>query len=118
LLRLKSAVQSSAFVRAEDINNWAAVAQPRLRAWLGALSDHDLVMAIDASDEIAYSQPGLHMSAELIGAATARSRLIVEFMRGRAAVLPDGVMRLLAGRRRCGTAALPRRCSCSTSVIG
>jgi diguanylate cyclase (GGDEF)-like protein len=97
LLRLKSAVQSNASVRAEDINQSAAVAQPRLRAWLGALRDHDLVLVIDASDEIAYSQPGQHLSAELAGAATARAHSIVEFMRGRAALLPDGVMRLLGG---------------------
>lgn len=58
LLRLKSAVQSNASVRAEDINQSAAVAQPRLRAWLGALSDHDLVLVVDSSDAIAYSQPG------------------------------------------------------------
>jgi hypothetical protein len=99
LLRLKSAVQSSAFVRAEDINNWAAVAQPRLRAWLGALSDHDLVMAIDASDEIAYSQPGLHMSAELIGAATARS--------------VRSLNSCAAARRCCPTAS----CACSRGAV-
>ena len=97
LLRLKSAVQSDARVRAEDINQSAAVAQPRLRTWLGALNDHDLVLVADASDAIAYSQPGQHMSAELIEAATARARSIVEFMRGRAALLPDGMMRLLGG---------------------
>jgi diguanylate cyclase (GGDEF)-like protein len=97
LLRLKSAVQSDAFVRAEDINQSAAVAQQRLRAWLSALSDHDLVLVVDTSDAVAYSQPGQHMSAELIGAATARARSIVEFMRGRAALLPDGVMRLIGG---------------------
>ena len=97
LLRLKSAVQSNASVRAEDINQSAAVAQPRLRAWLGALSDHDLVLVVDSTDAIAYSQPGQHMSAELIGAATARAHSLVEFMRGRAALLPDGVMRLIGG---------------------
>src|SRR4029078_4465746 len=83
-LRLKSAVQSNASVRAEDINQSAAVAQPRLRAWLGALSDHDLVLVVDSTDALAYSQPGQHMSAELIGAATARAHSLVEFMRGRA----------------------------------
>ncbi|MEY2457851.1 MAG: hypothetical protein QOK06_2994 [Acidimicrobiaceae bacterium] len=98
LLRLKSAVQSNASVRAEDINQSASMAQPRLRAWLGALSDHDLVLVVDTSDEIAYSQPGQHLSdAGLIRAATARAHSIVEFMRGRAALLPDGVMRLLGG---------------------
>lgn len=97
LLRLKSAVQSNASVRAEDINQSAAVAQPRLRAWLGALSDHDLVLAIDSSDETVYSQSGQHMPAALIAAATTRARSIVEFLRGRAALLPDGVMRLLGG---------------------
>ena len=60
LLRLKSAVQSDARVRAEDINQSAAVAQPRLRTWLGALNDHDLVLVADTSDAIAYSQPGQH----------------------------------------------------------
>ena len=49
LLRLKSAVQSDARVRAEDINQSAAVAQPRLRTWLGALNDHDLVLVADAA---------------------------------------------------------------------
>ena len=37
LLRLKSAAQSNASVSADDINQSAAVVQPRLRAWLGPL---------------------------------------------------------------------------------
>ena len=62
LLRLKNAVQSNASVRADDINQSPAVVQPRLRAWLGALSDHDLVLVVDASGDIVYSQPGQHLS--------------------------------------------------------
>ena len=98
LLRLKNAAQSNASVSADDINQSPAVAQPRLRTWLSALGDHDLVLVVDASGEIVYSQPGQHLSdAGLIRAATARAHSIVEFMRGRAALLPDGVMRLLGG---------------------
>ena len=92
LLRLKSAVQSSASVRADDINQSPAVAQPRLRTWLSALGDHDLVLVVDASGEIVYSQSGRHVvDAGLAGAATARAHSIVEFMSGRAALMPDAL---------------------------
>ena len=43
LLRLKNVAQSNASVSADDIDQSPAMVQPRLRAWLGPLGDHDLV---------------------------------------------------------------------------
>jgi diguanylate cyclase (GGDEF)-like protein len=98
LLRLKSLTQSSAAVDADDINHSAAVAQPRLRAWLSPLSDHDLVLVIDAAGAIAYWQTGRPLlDAGRLKAATVRALSIVEFMHGHSALIPDGAMRLLGG---------------------
>jgi diguanylate cyclase (GGDEF)-like protein len=98
MLRLKNAVQSSASVSAEDINQSPAVVQPRLRAWLSPLGDHALVLVIDSAGKIVYSQPGHNSSdPELSNAATSRADALLEFMRGRVALLPPGVKRLLGG---------------------
>ena len=98
LLRLRNVVQSSASVSADDINQSPAVVQPRLRSWLGTLIDHDLVLVVDSAGAIVYSQPGQHSSdPELSMAAVSRAHAIVEFMRGRTALMPAGAMRLLGG---------------------
>ena len=98
LLRLKNTAQSSASVSADDINQSPAVVQPRLRAWLGPLIDHDLVLVVDSAGAIVYSQPGQKSSdAELSKAAVSRAHALVEFMRGRTALMPAGAMRLLGG---------------------
>src|SRR5471030_149831 len=49
LLRLRNTAQSSASVNADDINQLPAVAQTRMRAWLGALIDYDLVLVVDSA---------------------------------------------------------------------
>ena len=98
LLRLRNTAQSSAAVSAEDINQSPAVVQPRLRAWLGTLIDHALVLVVDSAGAIVYSQPGQNSSdPELSMAAMSRAHAIVEFMRGRTALMPTGAMRLLGG---------------------
>jgi diguanylate cyclase (GGDEF)-like protein len=98
LLRLKNAARSSEAVSAEDIDQSPAVVQPRLRAWLGPLGDHDLVLVVDSSGAIIYSQPGHNSSdPELSMAAISRAHAVIEFMRGRIALMPAGVMRLLGG---------------------
>jgi diguanylate cyclase (GGDEF)-like protein len=98
LLRLRSAALSSAAVSADDINQLPAVVQPRLRSWLGTLIDHDLVLVVDSAGAIVYSQPGEHLSdPELPTAAVSRVHAVVDFMRGRTALMPAGTMRLLGG---------------------
>jgi len=98
LLRLRSAALSSAAVSADDINQLPAVVQPRLRSWLGTLIDHDLVLVVDSAGAIVYSQPGEHLSdPELPTAAVSRVHAVVDFMRGRTALMPAGAMRLLGG---------------------
>src|SRR3954463_1889214 len=98
LLRLRNTAHSSASVSAEDINDLPAVVQPRLRAWFGPLIDHDLVLVVDSKGAIVYSQPGQNSSdPELSMAAVSRAHAIVEFMRGRTALMPAGAMRLLGG---------------------
>jgi diguanylate cyclase (GGDEF)-like protein len=98
LLRLRSTAQSSASVSADDIDQLPAVVQPRLRAWLGTLIDHDLVLLVDSTGAIIYSQSGKNLSdPELSMAAVSRAHAVVEFMRGRAALMPAGTMRLLGG---------------------
>ena len=97
LLRIRNVAQSHASVGADEINQSPAVIQARLRAWLNPLDDHDLVLVIDASGEIIYSQPGQNLPEELARTASWRAHSLVEFMRGRSALIPDGVMRLLGG---------------------
>jgi sensor domain CHASE-containing protein len=58
LLRLKNVVRSADAVSAGDIDQTPSVVQPRLRAWLSPLLDHDLVVVVDSSGRIFYSQPG------------------------------------------------------------
>jgi diguanylate cyclase (GGDEF)-like protein len=98
LMRLRNTARSSASVSADDINQLPAVVQPRLRSWLGTLIDHDLVLVVDSAGTMVYSQPGQHSSdPELSMAAVSRAHAIVEFMRGRTALMPAGAMRLLGG---------------------
>ncbi len=98
LHRLKNVVQSNASVSSGDINQAAALVQQRLRAWLGTLTDHDLVVVVDSTDAIVYAQPGRNPSIpDVETTANPRIRSIIEFMRGRSALVPDGVMRLIGG---------------------
>src|SRR4029079_5237331 len=98
LLRLQNVARSNNSVSADDINQSPAVVQPRIRAWLAPLADHDVAMLFDSSGALVYSQSGKNPSnAGLTAAAIAQAQTIVEFMRGRAALMPDGVMRLLGG---------------------
>jgi diguanylate cyclase (GGDEF)-like protein len=98
LLRLQNVAQSNNSVSADDINQSSAIVQPRIRAWLAPLGDHDVAMLFDSSGALVYSQSGQNpANARLVAAAIAQAQTIVEFMRGRAALMPDGVMRLLGG---------------------
>jgi diguanylate cyclase (GGDEF)-like protein len=98
LHRLKNVVQSSASVSTDDINQVAALVQQRIRAWLGTLSDHDLVVVVDSAGAIVYSQTGRSPSIpDVDSAAGPHIRSIIEFMRGRAALAPAGTMLLLGG---------------------
>ena len=98
LLRLKNVVRSSDAVSAGDIDQSPAVVQPRLRSWLGPLADHDLVLVVDSSGGIIYSQPSPRLSdVELSMAAISRAHTVIEFVRGRAALMPASVIRLLGG---------------------
>ena len=114
LLRLKNVVRSSAAVSAADIEHSAAVVQPRLRAWLEPLADHDLVLVVDSSGMIVYSQPGKQASEpELSATIISRTHAVIDFIRGRVALMPAGAIRLIGGapssqsrrRRRDGAAA-------------
>jgi diguanylate cyclase (GGDEF)-like protein len=98
LLRLKNVVRSADAVSAGDIDQTPSVVQPRLRAWLSPLLDHDLVVVVDSSGRIIYSQPGQRsQDPEKSMAAISRANAVIEFMRGRVALIPDGVIRLLGG---------------------
>jgi diguanylate cyclase (GGDEF)-like protein len=104
LQRLRNVVESSTSVSAGDIDQSPEVSQPRLRAWLGPLYDHNLVLVMNSRDEIVYSQPGRQQAgAELIAAETSQARAMVEFLRGRTPLVPAGVARLIGG----GTATPP-----------
>ena len=74
LLRLKNVAQSNAAVSADDINQSPAWSQPRLRAWLSPLLDHDIVLVVDASGEIVYSQPGRNAVRSRAGRGGDRAR--------------------------------------------
>ena len=98
LLRLKNVVRSGDAVSTGDIDQSPSIAQQRLRAWLGPLLDHDLVLVADSSGKIIYSQRGeSSQDLETSMAAVSRVHAIIEFMRGRMALIPDGVIRLLGG---------------------
>jgi diguanylate cyclase (GGDEF)-like protein len=98
LLRLKNVVRSGDAVSSGDIDQTPSVAQPRMRAWLSPLLDHDLVLVVDSSGQIVYSQPGRNsQDPEISMAAISRSHAVIEFMRGHVALIPDGVIRLLGG---------------------
>jgi diguanylate cyclase (GGDEF)-like protein len=98
LLRLKNVVNSSDAVSAGDIDQSAAVVQPRLRSWLGPLADHMLAMVVNSSGAIVYSQAGRRaVEPELSAATISRAHDIIEFIRGRVPLMPAGAMRLLGG---------------------
>ena len=98
LLRLKNVVRSGEAVSVGDIDNSPSVAQPRLRSWLSPLADHDLVLVVDSEGRIIYSQPGHNaQDPEQSTTQILRAHAVIEFMRGRVALIPDGVIRLLGG---------------------
>ena len=94
--RLRTVIASKASVGAEDIEQSPALVQQRLSAWLGPLSDHQLVLVLNSANEIAYSQHGqdapdlkLHQDVFL------RLQSIAEYGRGRTQSSPPGIMRLV-----------------------
>src|SRR5205085_4600800 len=56
------------------------------------------VLVVDSAGSIIYSQTGQRASdPEMSMAAVSRAHAVVEFMRGRVALMPAGVVRLLGG---------------------
>ena len=95
LRRLKTVVELSTSVAPADIERTPDVAQPRLASWLSALSDHDLVLVVNSSDEIVYMQPGQRSAdLRLTKAAILRFRNLVGLLRGNQAT-SGGALRLL-----------------------
>ena len=101
--------------------NSPAVAQPRLRAWLGALlrprsRPGGRFLRTRSSTR---SPASISSDAELIGGRDlARSIRSSNSCAAAPRCCPTASCACSAGRRRCATAASPRRCSCSTSAIG
>jgi diguanylate cyclase (GGDEF)-like protein len=98
LLRLKNVVRSADAVSADDIDQTPSVVQPRFRAWLSPLLDHDLVLVVNSAGRVVYSQAGYDpQDSDKSKAAISRAHAVIEFMRGQLALIPDGVVRLLGG---------------------
>lgn len=98
LLRLKNVVRATEAVGVGDIDRSPAVVQPRLRSWLEPLADHDLVLVIDSSGRIVYAQEGRRgLDPEISAATISRVHPIIDFVRGRVALLPAGAMRIAGG---------------------
>jgi diguanylate cyclase (GGDEF)-like protein len=98
LLRLQNVVRSADAVNADDIDQTPSLVQPRLRTWLSPLLDHDLVLVVNSAGRIVYSQSGHDtQDPDKSRAAISRAHTVIEFMRGRVALIPDRVIRLLGG---------------------
>ena len=99
LLRLKNVAQSSASVSADDINQSPAVVQPRLRSWLGPLSDHDLVLVVDSAgaDRLFAARPATRPMPSCRWPPPRAPMPSSNSCAGASALMPDGVMRLLGG---------------------
>jgi diguanylate cyclase (GGDEF)-like protein len=93
--RVKSLFDSTASVSAEDIEQSPAQVQQRLTTWLGALSDHNLVLVLNSKNEIAYTQRGYDAGdARLNKAVFGRLQLLAETIRSREPQMPAGIKRL------------------------
>jgi sensor domain CHASE-containing protein len=96
LRRLRTVIKSAVSVSAAEIDQVPELVQRRLGAWLDPLLDHELVVVVNSSDRIIYSQTKRgRPSSELTNAALPKLRAIVDFLRGRTAAMPDKAMRLV-----------------------
>jgi diguanylate cyclase len=97
LSRLQLVMNSTASVSADDIDQSAAHVQQRLGAWLGPVSDYDLVLVLTSDNEIAYSQHGRNApDTKLSKEVFVRLQSMAEYTRGRVQSLPPGIMRLVS----------------------
>jgi diguanylate cyclase len=93
--RVKSLIDSTASVSAEDIEQSSAQVQQRLTTWLGALSDHNLVLVLSSKNEIAYAQREHDARDDRLSKAVfGRLQLLAETIRGRELAMPAGIRRL------------------------
>ena len=93
--RVKNLIDSTASVSAEDIEQSSALVQQRLTTWLGALSDHNLVLVLNSQNEIAYAQRGRDDSdVRLSKAVFGRLQMLADSIRGGEPAMPAGIRRL------------------------
>jgi diguanylate cyclase (GGDEF)-like protein len=96
LHRLRTVAASNAALSAPTIDAMSGRVRPRLRAWLGPLLDHDLVVAVSSTDRIVYSQNrNDHQDSALQSAVRPRLAALAAFLRGRSGAMPDRAARLV-----------------------
>jgi diguanylate cyclase (GGDEF)-like protein len=94
LRRLKTIAELNNAVGALEIERTPGVTQQRLASWLNPLSDHNLVLVLNSTNEIVYVQPGQSSTdARVAKAAIPRLRALAEFLHGES--MPVGAIRLL-----------------------
>jgi diguanylate cyclase (GGDEF)-like protein len=107
LSRLKNVVESDVAVSPGDIEQSASLVQPRLATWLGALLDHSFVAVINSADQVVYSQLGRDRSIPPVtGAVMPALHSLIEYLRQRTPVVPNGVLYLPTGARSAARDAL------------
>jgi diguanylate cyclase (GGDEF)-like protein len=107
LSRLKNVVESDVAVSPGDIEQSASLVQPRLASWLGALLDHSFVAVINSADQVVYSQLGRDRSIPPVtGAVMPALHSLIEYLRQRTPVVPNGVLYLPTGARSAARDAL------------
>jgi diguanylate cyclase (GGDEF)-like protein len=95
LLRIKNVALSSIAVGANEIERGPNPIHQRLAAWLSPLRDHNLVLVVNASNEIVYAQPGrLKTDVALTRAAIPRLQNVAQYLRTDQSSMPDGALRL------------------------
>lgn len=100
LSRLKNVVESDVAVSPGDIEQSASLVQPRLATWLGALLDHSYVAVINSADQVVYSQLGRDRSIPPVtGAVMPALHSLIEYLRQRTPVVPNGALHLPTGAR-------------------
>jgi diguanylate cyclase (GGDEF)-like protein len=100
LSRLKNVVESDVAVSPDDIEQSASLVQPRLATWLGALLDHSYVAVINSADQVVYSQLGRDRSIPPVtGAVMPALHSLIEYLRQRTPVVPNGALHLPTGAR-------------------
>jgi diguanylate cyclase (GGDEF)-like protein len=96
LRRLRTVVGSEVAVNAGMIDRELGSDRQQMARWLDPLRDHDLVVVVDSSDNIIFTQRGSDTSDSYMeSVAVAGVRSIVGYLRGRSAMPPDRIKRLL-----------------------